>query len=87
MGFKPPKPGKTYKGDKGYKLLPGETTVEPDRVRRCKYCRADITWLEGASGKFYAVNVPGELSRSGNYIIRNNDFHSKTCGRNHVTRN
>ena len=87
MAFKPPKPGKAYSGETTYKLLPGEDTIPPDQVRRCKYCGGDICFLEGASGKVYAVNVPGQVSNSGNLIIRRNDFHSKTCGFNHDKRN
>ena len=80
MAFVPYKPNVRAKREHSYKLLPGEDTVPPGQVRRCKFCGADIAFLEGASGKFYAVNVPGQVSHSGNLIISRNDFHSKTCG-------
>ena len=76
MAYKPPKQGKEYDGPPTHRLLPGEDTVRPKSVRKCKYCQAQIAWLVSAGGKFYPVNVSGELANSGNLIVRRNDFHN-----------
>jgi len=74
----PPKQGKPYTGEPGYKLLPGEDTVEDHELRRCKYCGTDIAFLKSAQGKPYpvTVNKHGSRSHSGNLIVRRNNFHN-----------
>jgi hypothetical protein len=31
--------------------------LEPSQIKKCKFCGADIAWLQNAKGKYYPVNA------------------------------